>query len=221
MCRGKEAVATLRVWIIAIGCLGFVATHAYAFDWEKVIEQRYVNIGGGPHYPDESNVRGASNTQMTFSGGYSFSSALGYRSVSKRNVRMELEASYRLSKIDSFGTANNGDLHGFALMANMFYDIRNESFITPYMGLGLGLTHMRLDQPATLNADDSHDTVGAYQLIAGIAYDPKPQSDAIFHVNYRYFGTITKPEFEDSVSGLSSSYEYTTHVVELGMRLNF
>lgn len=194
-------------------------------DWNSPFSNIYVDISGGANFQSDSNVRGGTNTEMKFGTGYGFSASLGYAPPAKRgflhHVRVEGEVAYRTSDIDNIATVGRGTVRNFAAMANAFYDFKNASFVTPYVGLGFGVAQLKLEDNLTLNALDETDLVPAYQIMAGLSYDPKPQPFATLHLGYRFFNAMSDPGFRNATTGLKSKYEYATHAVELGLRLNF
>jgi len=163
------------------------------------------------------------NVGMT--GGYDF----GY-------LRLEGELSYKYAEIkDITDTADNfsfksvdGDLGVFAMMFNGFFDLHNNSPVTPYFGGGIGF--------ATLYISDTHgtdtrggitnrpllytedwDNVFAYQVGGGveIALNPMLSLD----LSYRYFGT-DDARFEDNPFQ-TSKFDFESHNAALGLRLKF
>ncbi|MSN26449.1 MAG: outer membrane beta-barrel protein [Geobacter sp.] len=154
-------------------------------------------------------------------GGYDF----GY-------VRLEGEISYRNSEIKSITDQSvnyrfrnpDGNLGVAAFMANAFFDLHNETRVTPYFGGGIGFAAIHMsDTYGTDNSgrlrlyDEGDDTVFAYQAGAGveIAINRRFSLD----VGYRYFGTDTASLNKDSLQW--SSLKYESHNGTVGFRVTF
>lgn len=151
-------------------------------------------------------------------GGYDF----GY-------LRLEGEISHRNSEIDSITDKDDGfryrrpdgNLGVTAFMANAFFDLHNDSRVTPYLGGGIGFAVLNLsDTHAVDNPylyEEGNDTVFAYQIGAGveIALNPRYSLD----LGYRYFGTDTATIDGDVYQ--SSSMKFESHNVTIGFRATF
>lgn len=155
-------------------------------------------------------------------GGYDF----GY-------LRLEGEISHRNSEIDSITDKDDGfryrrpdgNLGVTAFMANGFFDLHNDSRVTPYLGGGIGFAVLNLSDASgtdrnynywdLYNEDD--DTVFAYQVGAGveIALNPRYSLD----LGYRYFGTDTA-NFNDDIFQ-TSKMKFESHNVTIGFRATF
>jgi len=109
------------------------------------------------------------------------------------------------------------------MMGNVFFDIRNPSPVTPYIGGGIGLATLSLDDtyatnPSTGNRvrlyDSGSETVFAYQAGAGleIALNYMLSLD----LGYRYFGTA-KTTFNKS-SHITTEMEFRSHNASVGLR---
>lgn len=157
------------------------------------------------------------------SGGYDF----GY-------IRVEGELSYRyaeMSKITeqiSQTTFNhvNGNVGLTALMFNAFFDLRNPSPVTPYIGGGVGFATLHLNETYGTDATtgirgrlyrSDDETVFAYQVGAGleIALTKMLSLD----IGYRYFGTA-KAIFNTETS-MSSEMRFEGHNTSIGIRVKF
>ena len=121
--------------------------------------------------------------------------------------RLEGELEYRTADMDSFeGFAVNGDIKTLSFLVNGYYDMVTQSAITPFIGVGIGFAR----HESTLEGDEEDDTVIAYQVSAGAAFDV---SDAVkFDLYYRYFGT------DDPKFGIYDA-EYASHNILLGFRI--
>ncbi|MDX2275721.1 MAG: outer membrane beta-barrel protein [Hyphomonadaceae bacterium] len=105
------------------------------------------------------------------------------------------------------------------LMANVYYDFTQYGAFTPYVGAGLGVGMVNVEyKPSGVGIVDDDDTVLAYQLIAGAAYELNDRMSLF--AQYRYRGT---DDVETNVDLFPASLdiENTSSVVEAGLRFNF
>lgn len=151
-------------------------------------------------------------------------------------VRLEGELSYRGAEIDSItGQTNNYSIHDidgslgvFSAMVNGFYDFRNDSRFTPYLGGGIGIATVYLsdvDGYVTRGNNtyyesiywESDDTVFAYHLGGGldIALNNRFSIDA----GYRYFKT--DDAHFDSYYATASDINIESHNVIVGLKIKF
>ena len=73
---------------------------------------------------------------------------------------------------------------------NAYYDFKLEAKFNPYLGLGLGIAEVEADTfgvDAIPDVLDDHDSVFAYQFIAGVSFSALPDLD-IF-AEYRHMAT--------------------------------
>jgi opacity protein-like surface antigen len=143
-------------------------------------------------------------------------------------ARLEGEIAYRQNDIDKIEFAGflvpppatfGGDVSSLSFMANGFWDIPTGSPATPYLGGGIGVANVSAND-FKINGDllvDDDDTVFAYQLGAGIAFELNP--NMALDLGYRFFATAD-PEFTD-FEGDKVESEYMTHNASLGLRIMF
>ncbi|CAG0988003.1 outer membrane protein [Geobacter sp.] len=147
--------------------------------------------------------------------------------------RLEGEISYRHGEIGAItDTLNNerfrsvdGDVGTLAFMANAFFDLHNDTPITPYVGGGIGFAVLNLNDTTGINSggdrvilyDEGDDTVFAYQVGAGveIALNPILSLD----LGYRYFGTSEATFDEGPVT--STRMKLESHNALMGFRVKF
>lgn len=168
-------------------------------------------------YSDEASFDTGIYTGAT--GGYDF----GF-------LRLEGELSYRYAKLDKVTFSNStrldnvdGDLGALATMFNVFFDMHNNSRVTPYLGGGLGFASLHLSDTTAYNGgtkvflyDDSTDTVFAAQVGGGI--DIALNSRSSLDIGYRYFIT-DKAEFDGNV--ISSNMRLEGHNAMVGFKFKF
>lgn len=151
-------------------------------------------------------------------------------------LRLEGEISYKNSEINSITDQRDnyrfrnpdGNLGVAAFMANAFFDLHNESRVTPYLGGGIGFASLRLSDTHGTDTrggtfsrprlyDEGDDTVFAYQAGAGveIALNRRFSLD----VGYRYFGTDTATFNKDSL--WVNSLKFESHNAAVGFRVTF
>jgi len=94
-------------------------------------------------------------------------------------------------------TGGTGTVHIIDGMVNTYWDFRTGTPFVPYIGVGVGMAHVSLDNFAVAGHPlaNSSDTVFAYQPMVGVRYHI---TDALaLGVEYRYFATVD-PTFKDS-----------------------
>ena len=153
--------------------------------------------------------------------GYAIGGAAGYDFGT--NVRAEAEISYKANdtserKNGNIVTAYNSTISALNFMANAYYDIHEmHSFgVMPYVGGGVGVAQLS-NSNGVLAGGTSNDTVFAYQVGAGVAYDVS--SKVTMDVGYRYFGT-SDAKFNDNASGIVTM-KYDSHNILAGLRFKF
>ena len=142
-------------------------------------------------------------------------------------LRPEAALRYRENDFESldlmqgFGGANgetvpaDGRFTSSSLMGNVWFDFIKHAVVSPYVGAGIGVARVSIDDLAVADQSsiDDDDTVFAYQAGAGLTFALTEL--AKLSLDYRYFAT-DDPEFEGSVNPFTT--EYATHNVGLGFR---
>jgi opacity protein-like surface antigen len=104
-------------------------------------------------------------------------------------------------------------------MVNTIGEYTTQSGMIIYALLGLGWAEISLDNVSVLGepfVDDNNSQL-AYQAGLGIGW--KLSDHFIFDIGYRYYGT-TDPEFTKQ-DGTNLDYEYASHRILAGVRLDF
>ena len=146
-------------------------------------------------------------------------------------VRIEGELAYKRGEISSINDQTSqvkyanvdGGVGVYSVMGNVFFDLRNSSPVTPYIGGGIGVATLYLDDTYGTNSSTGHrdllyesgsNTVFAYQAGAGleIALNNRLSLD----LGYRYFGTA-KTTFNKS-SHITTEMEFRSHNASVGLR---
>lgn len=141
----------------------------------------YIGVFGGFDF-----LPGISGTETFSSGSGTLNSKVGdFAGITVganlgENWRAELELSRLYNGINNF-TFNNGNINTYAggginqtyALANVWYDFRNDSALTPYVGGGLGAGwadgNLDLNDGGFIRATSS--TALAFQLGIGVTYD--------------------------------------------------
>ena len=129
--------------------------------------------------------------------------------------RLEGEFGYTHANVDNIsGPAGSIQISGadatvMSYMGNAYYDFRNSTRLTPFVGAGIGLLHGTLSEPGT----DYTSNVFGYQGMAGLSIGATSRVDLDLY--YRYQGSAS----DFSNKGISFSYQSST--VLAGLRYNF
>lgn len=152
------------------------------------------------------------------SAGYMFNNILPYW---LQGLHVELEGNFMYRAVSHFrNTATNasigsGDLLQFSPMANVIYDWRNSSPITPYFGLGGGFAATYLVAPGTSNAGWAFPP--EFQALLGAKTVISKDVDFLF--GYRYVLT-----FSDTFNGNLDQWQISdmsNHILEAGVVVKF
>lgn len=149
-------------------------------------------------------------------------------------LRIEGELSYKngemssiTEKISQTRIADvDGRVGASAIMFNAFFDLRNPSPVTPYIGGGIGFATLHLsdtfgtetntgNRERLYRSDD--DTVFAYQAGAGL--EIALTSMLSLDLGYRYFGTA-KAKFNRNTS-TATELKFESHNASVGFRVKF
>ena len=149
-------------------------------------------------------------------------------------LRLEGELSYKHAEMKAINDRSFGDryrsidgsLGALAMMGNVFFDLHNNSPVTPYWGAGAGLAVLNLSDTFGTNTtsgsrdfiySDANDTVFAYQAGGGVEIALNRQLS--LDIGYRYFGTSTAT-FDDDITR-TTELKLESHNVAVGLRVKF
>lgn len=179
------------------------------------------DFSGNPPFSDRVEFDPGINIGMT--GGYDFGyfrleGELSYKHGAMNEIT-EQSTNYRFRNVD-------GDLAALAVMFNGFFDLHNDSPVTPYFGGGMGFASVYISDTygtdtrtasRPLLYEEDVDSVYAYQVGGGveIALNRALSLD----LGYRYFGT-SRARFDESWSQ-SSDLKLNSHNVAVGFRVKF
>ena len=215
---------------LSIGGLGLGAVRNYGPNIY------YGSIFGGWVGLDDLMLSGdEGQIQIGNEGGFAGGLALG--KIQGKNLRSELEVTYRGNDLTSM-TLNNlagstqllegdGRIDTVSGMLNVIWDFTDfpTQRFKPYLGAGFGgisaNADFQIDGQSTLG--DGNDTSLAYQWIAGINFQTRSQSD--FFVEYRYFAADSLHFNTTLPAGAlidgDGELEYRTSNVLFGFRMKF
>ncbi len=147
---------------------------------------------------DIDNTAGLGADTLTMHPGIGVSAAFGYRL--SNNFRTELEVAYRTNDIDDdlnvTSDATSAPHTSVAIMSNLYFDFRNSSRFTPYIGAGIGAARVNNPRYYVLYDGMSNpiehvpleEWTLAYQGMAGLTYTLDPgRSRKELYFGYRYF----------------------------------
>lgn len=173
----------------------------------------YVSASGGVNITHQSDVdvSGLGSADMDYDTGFGLNVAGGY---DFGIIRVEGEFGYKNADIDKLsgpgGSVNvtDSDLTVLSFMANTYYDIKNESAVTPFLGAGIGILNGEIDS----DGDSEDDTVFGYQLTAGVSFSTSKNLN--LDVFYRYQGSATDFSQDDvdisyGSSNIMAGFRYT------------
>lgn len=173
----------------------------------------YVGGFGGATITHNSDitVTGAGTATLHYDAGPAIGVVGGYNFD---GVRIEGESSYRNANINSVsgtgGTVlvSGVDLSMWSLMGNVYFDLKNDSAVTPFIGAGMGFVTTRLND----NGYQFDDTVFGYQFMVGTAFALNRRIS--LDLSYRLQGTSDMNTLDGKISYLSSN-------ILFGMRFQF
>lgn len=181
-------------------------------------EGPYVGLGFGLVNTNDTDVNDTTTREVKLDNGTLAALFGGYKLGN--GWRVEGELARRAAGVDSVGgSAGSGDLRTTSLMANVIYDFDIASPITPYLGLGAGLSQVKFDNATPFGASSINDSDRALALqgIAGASYAVNDQFDVF--ADYRYF-TSRNVDMR-TVAGNSASFDTSNHAIMVGLRFSF
>lgn len=140
-------------------------------------------------------------------------------------LRVELEYALRGNSEKSWGS-NWGSVdctwNSSTLFANLYYDFRNSTAFTPYVGAGLGMAfnyaNYTFSSPGYHGNFDEHSTNFAWNVGAGVAYDITDSLAVDLgyrYVNLGYYYEVDLPD------GAKLKNQPCNHEFMLGLRYTF
>jgi opacity protein-like surface antigen len=120
-------------------------------------------------------------------------------------IRTELEVGYRNNNVSNA----TGEARTWTYMANGYWDIKNNSIVTPYLGAGLGYANSSLHQGGSTDTDGAF----VWQAIAGASVSLT--NNWALTADYRYIDT-TNFKYNDA-----NHFDYTASEIRGGLRYTF
>jgi opacity protein-like surface antigen len=157
-----------------------------------------------------------------FANGLRVEGEIGYRQVSLDQLKVNndggLGAALGLGSLNGLTTNVEGNETALSAMANAWYDVKTGTPFTPYVGGGVGLARVSLNNVSVAGVTlvDDDDVAFAYQLGAGVAY--ALTQNVALTLDYRFF-SVVDATFTDASGSFSS--EFHSHNVMVGARIGF
>jgi opacity protein-like surface antigen len=214
-----------------------------------VFAQPYLAVDGGFAWASDEDFNLPTSPNpihpTSFDTGYVFALRGGWRfgNVGMGTPRVEFEYAWRDNDVSDFGAEGSvgpgtGTLKANGWMVNALFDFRFRSRFVPYAGFGLGSQRVEandirrdISDPACCTAIiNGKDDSGAWQAIAGVAFEATPQLAVT--LDYRYLQTFNDVQFGykagcvpdgSACARLPGQTEarYTSQTLSIGLRYTF
>ncbi len=179
----------------------------------------YVALGaGGGHIPESRvTLAGAGGVEAGFDDGPAASAAFGFAWID--GWRIEAEWSWRRNDFATLaGAATAGRIEAQAAMVNLFYGLRRDGRVNPYLGVGAGAARIAVaGLPAGASVVDDAGIVPAWQAGGGV--DVVLSGRATLSLDLRYL-VANGVELSDE-AGQPFEADYRAVAALLGLRLGF
>jgi opacity protein-like surface antigen len=110
------------------------------------------------------------------------------------------------TSLQSAALGLEGSERSYDIMTNLYYRLHNSTPFTPYVAGGIGEAVLQPEGATApglrVGSFGAVDADFGYQGIGGVSYSFSKQ--VTVGIEYRYFGTATRPVFENSVSGVGN-----------------
>ena len=193
---------------VCTALLVFFASAPFA----KAAVTPYVSASAGVGFLSDSDVENGGFDEIEYKAGFAVSGAVG---LDADIYRLEGEIGYQVNQFDVIDGVevpdeDEAEVAILSFMANGYIDIAAPTApLTPYLTAGAGIANVNFD----IDDESDDDTVFAYKLGAGVAFDASP--NVKLDLGYRYFAT-TDVEPEDDVE-----VSIATHNIVAGVRVGF
>jgi OOP family OmpA-OmpF porin len=184
----------------------------------------YLRGEGGWHHQNDTTgdtTTGIIVTEKPHEG-YLFGGALGYK-IDQLRLELGLDFSNSDAKSISLNNASsataNGGIQNTAGMINALWDFRTGTPFVPYIGMGVGVSSVSLNNLSRngVALSNGSDLVFAYQPMVGVNYHISDQ--LALGLQYRYFATVD-PSFNIATGG-KVGLKNESHNVLLGLTYYF
>ena len=185
-------------------------------------------LGGGSFLPESKANDALGSTNFSFDGGFDGSISLGYDlgtaypKIGRGRVELEFnKASNDLDEAEFIDNSSgaSGSAERTSIMLNTIGEYTTQSGIIIYALLGLGWAEISLDNVSIMGelfVDDSNSQL-AYQL--GFGFGRRLSEHLTVDIGYRFYGTTSQDFTKED--GTRLDFEYASHRVVAGLRLNF
>lgn len=203
-------------YIVLLACL-CLATGAYAAQNARNANSIYAGVSGGVTVLPDIHVSGGGilgARDLETDAGFNVGGVVGFKLAF--GLRAEAEISYRQNDLQ-FTFGREGDLSTLTFMGNAWYDFDTGTSWIPYVGGGLGVARVALDERFFGQIVDDSDTVVAWQIGGGVGYEIS--RGIVVSADYRYLAT-EDPRMTDE-AGVRFDTEYSSHNMMLSIRGHF
>jgi len=165
----------------------------------------YLGAAGGVsiYHDSDVSITGGPSGDVSYKTGYGFNLAAGY---DFEPVRAEFEFGYKSAEIKDTGGV---DTNIQSYMINAYYDFKNKTSLTPYVGAGVGMLNGELED----NGISIDDNAFGYQVMVGTAYNMT--KNLALDLSYRFQGAAN----DFSKEGIDISYNSSN--IYAGIRYTF
>lgn len=206
--------------VIAVFCFMGAVT-AFAADEGRGV---YLSAKAGTFGLDDAKYSPPGDRNIHFEEGNSLSLAAGY---DFGLFRVEAEYGSRKNDMATYGEYKaDGSYETNSYLVNGFIDFENSTFVTPYIGLGIGIADIESVSPLVHFPDPvgmvkiagGSETVTAYQGFLGVGFEIG--GHMLIDVEWNFF-TSSDPSFQDTVSATEVKSSYAGSSVSAGLRYLF
>ena len=184
-----------------------------------------------------SSINARAELEYTYKGKSSFSPDITSGSEADTyKVIDNSDGSTRFEESDSYSYGSEpgyltNEIRSHQLMLNGYYDFKNTSKFTPYLGAGIGLTHLKNKVKVTDDSEDlgtKSDTNFTWSVGAGVGYALTPNLS--MDIGYRYVdaGNIefsTSSPYTDGdyteTGSIKTKADLSSHDYTIGLRYSF
>lgn len=176
----------------ALTAISLISISAHA---EESHKKYYIRSSLSAQFQQDTDLSSSlGNIPADFDNAALFAIEAGYQVTD--NVRAGLQLSY--SELDATGDVSGTTLlqsraetEALSVMVNGYYDFKNETKFTPYVGGGLGVSFIEAstysEDSSFIYTSEGDDEVLAYNLMAGLNY--AATDNITVGAEYKYFGT--------------------------------
>lgn len=192
----------MKTYLMSVAALAGLSLAGVARAQTAIDPQWYVRGGVGATYQDEINA----TPSVKGEAGWTADAAVG------RQIDSNFRAEGQILYADDEQKVGEGRIKVLAGLANAYYDFDTGTKLKPFIGAGVGIGQVKLDDSAI----DGDDTGFAYQLQAGVAYPINDKLSA--QVGYRYLG-VNDVEIGSGAQAIRGDYH--DQAITMGLTYKF